>query len=76
MPFEKKDGDGALWNSDYGPYMTGEIFVNGQTIKISAFPNKSDNPKAPAWRISKTKPKSDMATPPAGTFNANEDVPF
>jgi hypothetical protein len=59
-----------------GEMMTGDIFINGETIKIVAFPNESDNPKAPRWRISKAKPRDDMARPPAGTFNSNEDVPF
>jgi hypothetical protein len=78
MPYEKKDGDGALWmkTTARGEMMTGDIFINGETIKIVAFPNESDNPKAPRWRISKAKPRDDMARPPAGTFNSNEDVPF
>ena len=79
MPYEKKDGDGALWlkTTDRGEMMTGDIFINGQTIKIVAFPNESDNPKAPAWRISKAKPRDGMATPPANTFNANDpDIDF
>jgi hypothetical protein len=71
MPFEKNPDDlGALWEkqSAKGPYMTGTI--NG--VNVVCFPNTSDNPKAPTWRVLKSKPKGDMAQPPSGTFNAND----
>lgn len=56
MPFEKKPDDlGALWEKTgpKGDYMTGEI--NG--VKVVCFKNRSDNPKAPAWRVLRSKPK-------------------
>ena len=79
MPFEKNpDEIGALWlhSSAKGDYMTGEVSIDGVTTKIVCFRSKSTSPKAPAWNILKSKPKVDMAAPPAGTYNANEDVPF
>ena len=79
MPFEKNpDEIGALWLHDgpKGEYMTGEITLGGATTKIVCFRSKSVSPKATAWNILKSKPKADMAAPPAGTYNANEDVPF
>lgn len=59
MAEKNPDELGALWErtSAKGPYMTGEI--NG--VKVVCFPNKSDNPKAPAWRVLKSKPKADAA---------------
>jgi hypothetical protein len=46
---------GALWlkSGSKGDYMTGTI--NGQAVVC--FPNRSDNPKAPAWRVLKSKPR-------------------
>lgn len=46
---------GALWvkSSAKGEYMTGTI--NGQAVVC--FPNTSDNPKAPQWRVMKSKPR-------------------
>lgn len=50
---------GALWekSSAKGPYLTGTI--NGQPVVC--FRNRSDNPKAPAWRVMKSKPKPEGA---------------
>lgn len=47
---------GALWmkSSSKGDYMTG--LINGESIVC--FRNSSDNPKAPQWRVLKSKPKS------------------
>lgn len=58
MP-KNPDELGALWvrSSAKGDYMTGEIA--GQSVVC--FRNKSDNPKAPAWRVLKSKPKPDGA---------------
>jgi hypothetical protein len=56
MAFEKDpDEIGSLWAKEgkKGAYMTGEIA--GQ--KVVCFAVKSDNPKAPAWRVLKSKPK-------------------
>ena len=55
-PIEKNPDElGALWvkSGAKGEYMTGTI--NGQPVVC--FRNKSDNPKAPAWRVLKSKPK-------------------
>ena len=56
MP-KNPDELGALWErtSAKGDYMTGEIA--GQSVVC--FRNKSDNPKAPAWRVMKSKPKAE-----------------
>ena len=56
MAYEKNPDDlGALWvkSGAKGDYMTGSI--NG--VGVVCFPNKSDNPKAPAWRVLKSKPR-------------------
>jgi hypothetical protein len=61
MP-KNPDELGALWEreSERGPYMTGEIDVDGVAIKVVCFRNKSDNPKAPQWRVMKSKPRADQ----------------
>jgi hypothetical protein len=43
-----------------GDYMTGEI----DGVKVVCFPNKSDNPKAPAWRVLKSKPREEESPVP------------
>ena len=55
MSERNPDELGALWErtSAKGRYMTGEI--NG--VKVVVFPNKSDNEKAPQWRVLKSKPR-------------------
>jgi hypothetical protein len=56
---EQKNQDelGALWSKSgaAGEYLTGEI--NG--VKVVCFRNKkaADNPKAPTWRVLKSKPR-------------------
>ena len=64
MSEKNPDELGALWvrTGGKGEYMTGEI--NG--VKVVCFPNKSDNPKAPAWRVLKSKPRE----------QATDDPPF
>jgi hypothetical protein len=55
LPFEKDPNEiGVLWqkHGKKGAYMTGEIL--GQ--KVVCFPVNSDNPKAPAWRVMKSRP--------------------
>lgn len=46
---------GALWEqtSERGTYLTGEI----GGVKVVCFKNRSDHPKAPTWRVLKSKPK-------------------
>ena len=58
---------GALWlrEGPKGEYMTGE--VNG--VKVVCFRNRSDNPKAPTWRVLKSQPK-------AAAPIADDDQPF
>jgi hypothetical protein len=81
MAYEPKPDElGALWvrTGAKGEYMTGTI--NG--VDVVCFRNKSDNPKAPQWKVLKSKPRDAMATPPATQHNANakeltdEDIPF
>ena len=52
---QNPDELGALWekSGSKGPYMTGTI--NG--VAVVCFQNRSDNPKAPAWRVMKAKPR-------------------
>lgn len=69
MSKPKDENDlGALWVNAgaNGDYMTGEI--NG--VKVVCFRNKSDNPKAPQWRVLKSRPK-----PPRSEAD-DSDVPF
>lgn len=48
---------GALWakTSAKGEYMTG--MINGQPVVY--FRARSDNPKAPTWRVLKAKPREE-----------------
>jgi hypothetical protein len=65
MAYEKNpDEIGSLWakQGGKGPYLTGEI--NGE--KVVCFPVKSDNPKAPAWRVMKSRPIEQRDTQPKG----------
>lgn len=61
MP-QNPDELGALWMKEgkNGPYMTGEI----AGVKVVCFANDSDNPKAPQWRVLKSKPRE--AAQPTG----------
>lgn len=64
---EKNDDEiGALWlkSGRKGEYLTGT--VNG--VKVVCFPSKTDNPKAPQWRVLKSKPRDETAP--------NDDVIF
>ena len=56
MAYEKNPDElGALWlkHGSKGAYMTGTI--NG--VNVFCTPTNSENPKAPAWRVMKSKPK-------------------
>lgn len=55
MPERDPNEIGALWlkSSARGDYLTGT--VNGEAVVC--FPVRSDNPKAPAWRVLKSKPR-------------------
>lgn len=56
MPYEKNPDElGSLWRKHgaKGEYLSGEI--NGE--KVVCFAVQSDNPKAPAWRVLRSKPR-------------------
>lgn len=58
---KKNPGElGALWlkSGAKGEYLTGNIEGVGPVV---CFRNSSDNPKAPAWRVLKSKPKEERA---------------
>jgi len=57
VPEKNPDELGALWikSGPKGEYLTGEV----SGVKVVCFKNKSDNPKAPAWRVLKSKPKDE-----------------
>lgn len=71
----KKDENelGALWlkQGSRGEYMTGTI--NG--VNVFCTPTKSDNPKAPTWRVMKSKPKIDQPLDQRAPLT-DADVPF
>ena len=70
MPKTNPDELGALWvkSGSRGDYMTGTI--NG--VAVVCFRNKSDNAKAPQWRVLKAqlREKPDVSNVSAA------DVPF
>lgn len=74
MANENRNPDelGALWvkTGSRGEYMTGTIEGIGAVV---CFRNSSDNPKAPAWRVLKSKPKD--GGPARQDIDAG-DVPF
>ena len=58
---------GSLWertSKNGEPYMSGELLINGQTVKIVAFRNKQEwideNDKRPQWEIQKSKDKQGL----------------
>ena len=80
MAYDKDPDDlGALWlkTGGKGDYMTGNI----SGVGVVCFANKSDNPKAPQWRVLKAKPREAVSQPdghadePVAPITA-EDVPF
>lgn len=78
MAYEKNPDElGALWlkSGSKGPYMTGTI--NG--VNVFCTPTKSENPKAPAWRVMKSKPKTETPQQAAPSdFDVPDDssIPF
>lgn len=55
---------GSLWEKTSAnglPYMSGELLINGKTVKIVAFRNKQEwideNEKRPQWEIQVSKDK-------------------
>ena len=74
MAFEKSPDElGALWlrSGGKGDYMTGTI----DGVKVFCTPTKSDNPKAPTWRVMKSKPKIDQPLDQRAPLT-DDDVPF
>jgi uncharacterized protein (DUF736 family) len=73
-----KDPDelGALWEKVSGDkaYMTGTI--NGEAVVV--FRNRSDNPKAPQWRVLRAKERPKTEARPAHNANAplDDDIVF
>jgi hypothetical protein len=67
---------GALWlkRGGKGEYMTGEI----GGVKVFCTPTNSTNPKAPTWRVMKSKPKDtdqdQRVTPPEPV--TDDSIPF
>lgn len=74
MAFEKNPDElGALWlrSGGKGNYMTGTI----DGVKVFCTPTKSDNPKAPTWRVMKSKPKIEQPLDQRAQLT-DDDVPF
>lgn len=77
MSYQKPDDEiGALWEREgaKGTYMTGEI--NGE--RIVCFRNKSQSPKAPTWKVLKSKPKDEPRQSQVDDVQAptDDDIPF
>jgi hypothetical protein len=79
MAYEKNPDElGALWlkSGSKGQYMTGTI----DGVNVFCTPTNSTNPKAPAWRVMKSKPKEQ--NPDRGINEreqepvTDQDVPF
>lgn len=71
MPFKKDENEiGALWvrAGANGEFLSGQ--VNGQDV--ICFKTKSNNPKAPAWRVMKSTPR-DAADQRRGTAQQEDD---
>ena len=58
---------GSLWEKTSAngvQYMSGELLINGKTVKIVAFRNKQEwideNEKRPQWEIQKSKDKQGL----------------
>ena len=61
---------GALWlrRGRKGEFLSGQIDGVGDVI---CFPVDSDNPKAPAWRVLKSKPRDDRDEAPRQSRSNN-----
>ena len=72
MSERNPDELGALWlkKGGKGPYMTGTI--NG--VNVFCTPVKSENAKAPTWRVMKSKPKPPAEDPPDAL--TDDGIPF
>lgn len=77
MAYEKDPAElGALWTkvNTRGEFMTGEIEINGEKIKIVCFPNAKKNDKSPDWRVLKSQPKAQTAA--VATDVDADSIPF
>lgn len=75
MAFEKDPSEiGALWvrAGRKGEYMSGKIGDQD----VICFPVRSDNPKAPQWRVLKSTPREDRQPPPTPTYVDSDDIGF
>jgi uncharacterized protein (DUF736 family) len=89
MSDEKKQDErvGALWNktSSRGTFMTGtlelteehvaEMQANQGKLQVIVFMNEKKTGNQPDWRVLKSKPRLQTASPSAPRIN-DEDVPF
>lgn len=72
MAYEKNSDElGALWlkSGAKGQYMTGTI--NG--VNVFCTPTTSSNPKAPTWRVMKSKPREEKEPQQAAPSDFNSD---
>ncbi len=72
---------GALWKNDSqtagAPQYKGHINIDGVETKISAWVNKSDNPKAPKVRLMKDGVQNaQKKQTETSVDNTEEDIPF
>ena len=66
------EGKGSLWLADKQTrdgdnYYNGSITINGKEHKLTMFINKSDNPKAPKFRLKVNQPQQEKTS-----FTTNE----
>jgi hypothetical protein len=52
------DKMGAFWVKEgkNGEYMSGELLINGEKVRVVAFKRDKRNEKEPDWDIKKSKP--------------------
>ena len=76
------EGKGALWLADKQTrdgdnYYNGSITINGKEYKLTMFINKSDNPKAPKFRLKINNFEKEETKTPSDFEKTNlEDEPF
>jgi len=67
------EGKGALWLADKQTrdgdnYYNGGVTINGKEYKLTMFINKSDNPKAPKFRLKVNQPQQTEETKTPSDF--------
>lgn len=77
MSEQKKQSIGALWvkQGKSGDFFTGNVEVNGQTVKITVFKNQYKKDKQPDYRIFVDDYKPDGNSKPENN-NVAKDLPF